>query len=287
MIDTDLPPLAKEPVVVDNIDTSDDLDFEVVEEGELNASDSVEQLPLEEEFEEIEKEGKQYKIPKALKGDFMMQSDYTRKTQGLADERKAFEAERQQMRQVNDDMLNARAEVIGLDGQIKQYEMVDWQALSAQDPLKAQQLWIDFSQLKDRRNMAVQKYSQAEHSFQLTAQQEFAKRREETSEVLRRDVKGWGQQLEADLKKYGASLGYSQHQLDIAFAVDPISVKLLHQGYQYNQSLKKATERPPEPKIEPKPVQKVGGTAKAKVSPSDMTDAQFAAWRAKQIANRR
>ena len=48
----------------------------------------VEPPPTEEELEEIEREGQKYKIPKALKNEFLMHKDYTQKTQSLAEEKK-------------------------------------------------------------------------------------------------------------------------------------------------------------------------------------------------------
>src|SRR5690349_1139844 len=50
--------------------------------------------PEPDETEEVEHEGKKYKIPKPLKGALLMQADYTRKTQEVAEQRKQVEAER-------------------------------------------------------------------------------------------------------------------------------------------------------------------------------------------------
>ena len=47
------------------------------------------------ETEEIEHQGQVYRIPAALKGAFLRQADYTRKTQALADDRRAYMADRE------------------------------------------------------------------------------------------------------------------------------------------------------------------------------------------------
>jgi hypothetical protein len=246
-----------------------------------------EEPAIEDDHEEVERDGQKYRIPKALKGELLMQADYTKKTQSLAEERKVFEQERQYARQVNEEMLNARAQVMFLDQQLQQYSQVDWQTLSAQDPLKAQQLWIDYSQMKDKRQGAAATYSQAEQQLQLKAQQEFAKRAEETRSAIQRDVKDWGPELEKNLVSFAKTLGYPDQQIQMALATDAASVKLLHMAYQFNQTLKNATKPPQVAKIDPKPVTKVSGVARATKEPADMTDKEFAEWRRRQIAQRR
>ena len=58
---------------------------------------NAETQPVESDSEEIEHEGEKYRVPKALKNAFYAQADYTTKTQTLAEERRSFEAERQQL----------------------------------------------------------------------------------------------------------------------------------------------------------------------------------------------
>lgn len=246
-----------------------------------------EPAPVEDDTEEVEREGQKYRIPKALKNELLMHADYTRKTQAIADERKALEAERSQIRQVNEELLNSRAEVIALDKTLAQYAQVDWNALSTSDPVKAQQLWIDFSQLKDNRQKAVEKYGQAEHQLNLKQQQEFAKRAEETKAVLQRDIKDWTPETAQKHVEFARTLGFNDQQIQIAMATDPASVKLLNMAYQFDQMLKKATKPPVAPIVEPKPVQKVTGPAKVTKSPADMSDKEFSEWRRRQIAQRR
>lgn len=241
----------------------------------------------EDDTDEVEKDGQKYRVPKALKNEFLMHSDYTRKTQAIADERKQLEQERGALRNINDAMLNARAEVISIDKTLAQYQQVDWQALSAQDPAKAQQLWFDYSQLKDRRQQAVETYGQADQQRNLLAQQELAKRAEETKLTIQRDIKDWSPDLQNKLVDFAKSLGYQDQQIQLALAADASSVKLLHMAYQFTQMLKKAATPPATAKPDPKPVQKVAGVAKATKDPSDMSDKEFAEWRRRQIAQRR
>src|SRR5215207_4248828 len=60
-------------------------------EGNLDEGQTTE-TDEDSEEEEIERNGKTYRIAKALKAELMMQADYTRKTQEVSETRKALEA---------------------------------------------------------------------------------------------------------------------------------------------------------------------------------------------------
>src|SRR5437868_9942337 len=64
-----------------------------------NESDAAGEEP--EESDEIEHEGRKYQVPKALKPLLLMQADYTRKTQEVAEQRRAVQAERQALHQTS------------------------------------------------------------------------------------------------------------------------------------------------------------------------------------------
>ncbi len=87
----------------------------------------------EEETAEIERDGKTFKIPAALKDDFLRQADYTRKTQELAETRKELASHIEQAKQASEGEINARAKAVAIDAAIKQYENVDWDGLQARD----------------------------------------------------------------------------------------------------------------------------------------------------------
>src|SRR5687768_12106596 len=86
-----------------------------VEEHEAPAGQDELETPVEDEepdeepFEEIERNGRKATIPAWLKPELMMQADYTRKTQELAETRRAFEAERAAAEQLSGAELSAQA----------------------------------------------------------------------------------------------------------------------------------------------------------------------------------
>src|SRR5688500_2430522 len=107
------------------------------------------------ELDEIEHEGATYQVPKALKGAFLMQADYTRKTQEVAALRKEVEAERAAFREAGEEEIGARARLVSLDDQIARFAKVDWDALENAAPLEAQKGWRHYQQLQQARGEAA------------------------------------------------------------------------------------------------------------------------------------
>ncbi|MDE2439561.1 MAG: hypothetical protein KGP14_00950 [Betaproteobacteria bacterium] len=214
----------------------------------------------DDDSEEVEHEGQKYRIPKALKGALMMNADYTRKTQEVAELRRAAEAERAQYSQANAQQVQAMAQVVAADQQLQQFAQVNWQELSNEDPVRAQQLWMQYSQLKDYRQQVAGQVQQMEQQRAFETQQETAKRIEEGNAVLKRDIPNWGPEVAQQINTFAAKeFGFQPQEL--AQVTDPRVVKILHAAMVGAQLVKKQQEGTPSSQQQPavKPVTKVGG----------------------------
>jgi hypothetical protein len=141
------------------------------DEPELSSDDDQQTDPEgEDDGEEVEYEGKAYKVPKELKEALLRQSDYTQKTQAVAEQRKAFE-ERAQMLETRERVLNETFDkavaVREVQSRLKQFENIDWQALVDTDPVEATRLNIAYQQLQRE----AQSKGAELHQAQLQAQQ--------------------------------------------------------------------------------------------------------------------
>lgn len=242
----------------------------------------------EEESEEIEHEGKKYVIPKALKPALMMNADYTRKTQEVAEQRKSVEAARQQFEEsqrIQQEVFAETASVYALDEQIKQFEQVDWTALTNEDPVRAQQLFFQFSQLKDRRNTLSQQITEKQQKIQLERQQSLAKQIQETNEILQRDIPNWSPEYGKKLTEYGKTHGFTAEEL--SQVTDARVVKLFHAAYLGSQLMEKQRKPTPETRSQIKPVTTLkSNVSTIKKHPSEMSDAEFAKYRQGVIKKR-
>lgn len=282
--------------VITDSDTSTSDQTADQSDEEVQAGESQQETdPPVDDSEEIELEGQKLKIPKAIKPLLMMQRDYTQKTQEVAEQRKAVEAEREAVAnqaKAEREYIQEIAQVVAIDNALKQYEQVNWQQLNAQDPVQAQALFFQFQQLKDARNAAAGQIQQKELTRKqqeeqqaLAKQQESAKRREECYATVAREIKGWGADLAKQLDATASEFGFNSQEL--GQWTDPRLVKLLHEAHVGRQLLKKQTPPTPKPQQPPKPVPQVGkGGAPAKKDPERMSAEEWLAWRNSQLKRR-
>lgn len=197
----------------------------------------IEPEPEEEEEIELDDDLK-LKLPKSqaekARLALLRQADYTRKTQELAEQRKAFEAERQATVQADEQVLNARANIAMIDRQIGQYESVDWSAAFDADPFEAQKAFAQYQLLKQGREQAVGYLDQVNRQRTETQQLEKARLVQEGAAELARDIPDWSPELQRKLVDYGTKeWGLSKDDFD--GVTDPRAVKLLHAAYQWHQ----------------------------------------------------
>lgn len=260
-----------------------------VQEGDSQQTDT----PVD-DSEEVELEGQKLKIPKAIKPLLMMQADYTRKTQEVAEQRKAVEAEREafaNQAKAHQDYIQDLAQVVAIDNSIKQYEQVNWQELNAQDPVQAQALWFQYQQLKDSRNAAVGQIQQKEAARRqqeeqkaLETQQTTAKQLQECYATVAKEIKGWGPELAQQLDKTASEIGFTNDEL--RQVKDPRFIKLLHEAHLGRQLLKKQTPPTPKPQPPAKPLPTVGGNAPARKEPERMSMDEWVKHRRKEVHGR-
>jgi len=218
-------------------------DLEEVAEGtaaqgddqtELNADSDEEQT--EEELEEIEREGKKYRIPKALAPELMMQADYTRKTQEIAQTRQALDAEKlslAQQAEASKALIAEHATVHALKQQVEAYKNVDWDTLEDQDPDAARKHWRAYERTKEALSTAEGDLSTKESKRLEAEQSQRDQALKETGAVLSRDIPGWGPELANKLVETAATYGVTLQEL--ATETDPRVWKALHDAHQWRQ----------------------------------------------------
>lgn len=266
---------------VDDAAEADDADQDQIEDG----SSEDEEPP--EETEEVEHDGQKYKLPKALKPALMMQADYTKKTQELAEQRRAFEAEAKNTREADEEHLTGRAKLIGMDDTLAQYAKVDWDALAAQDAEAANAHWRKYQLLKDQRSAFAEEFKGKQGERVLKAQQEAAKRQQEGLETLQRDIPGWSPKLVEELKEF-AGKKYGLTPARIAAIEDPAFVRAIHDAMQATKAQKTATRiKPIEAAATARPVPRAGSSASPPTGLSDSLSAdEWARRRNAQLAKR-
>jgi len=249
-------------------------------------SQDTETTAEEDDSEEVDYEGEKYKLPKKLKDALLRQQDYTQKTQAVAEQRRAIEAQAlqiQQQAQLSQQYVAEYAEALSLDKELAQYQNINWNQLMDADPVQAMKLDRQMRELQARRDHVVSSVTQKQQAQQFESQRIAAQRLAEGRAVLEREIKGWTPETAKALASFGKEQGFTEAEL--AQVNDPRTVKLLHKAWQYDQLMKAKTAKP-EPVTQERPVTRITASKGTVKTPEKMTDKEFAAWRRAQIRNR-
>lgn len=186
---------------------------------------------------EVELDGQVHTLPSALKGAVLRHADYTRKTQELAEHRRALEAERQSVvaeRRAARGASGDRATLHALEEQLDAFEAVDWQALAQADGGRAEALWASYQETRGLRDQFAYALSHHEAREEVAAAREAAEEMAATGEVLRAEIEGWSPEVAAKLVEYGQAFGVTLEEL--RQMADPRLWKLLHKAWRADQA---------------------------------------------------
>lgn len=268
-------------------DTSDNSEEQIEDVEPLdNEDDSADAT---ESDEEVEIDGEKYKVPSKLKEAIMRHEDYTRKTQEVAETRKQIESERavlEQERQLaaqsfqrQQANFEAHARLSSLDQQLQVFQQADWTSLSNQDPVEAQKLFMQFSQLKDQKAQLAGYISQSEQQAIQDRQQQLAQAIEQGHTQLTKEIPNWNASLAKDVSSSAMNLGFSEAELNQI--IDPRHVKALYYAKIGYEAMQKAKAKPAGNLTPLKTVK--SSTDSSKVDPEKMSVEEWAKWRERQL----
>lgn len=185
------------PTETDADDSADDYEEEIVEELE-EETEEVHEEPEEELYFDIDGEEVSLEQLKEWKNNGLMQSDYTRKTQALADERKALEAMKAKINEMESAYNDKISEIDALIG--NEEAAIDWDELAEHDPSEY---------LRKQREIQAKK-SKAKDATQLKQQRKQERLTSESQKLL--DANPLWSDPEVQKKEYGLAMeGLNAH----------------------------------------------------------------------------
>ncbi len=217
--------------------------------------------------EEVEYEGNRYKVPKAVAPALLRQADYTKKTQEVAEIRRAAEAEKAKLAEEAKAFQEDRVEHVqayALHEQLKAFQNYNWQQAYDNDFVETQKLWNQFQALQNAHRDVVGRIhaKQSERVSKSTA--EAARMREQTRMALAKEIPNWSPKAEQELTDYAIKHGYKAEEVKAALDSDARPFRFLHKAFLWDQHVEKArqaakAQQPAEP------IKQVGGTRAAPV----------------------
>ncbi|MDV4166199.1 hypothetical protein R1538_34685 [Rhizobium leguminosarum] len=252
-----------------NTDAGSDVEEVNDEEGDGEDGD---QQPVEPELVDVEYEGKIHKLPPELKDALLRTADYTRKTQEVAEQRKAIEARQAEVDkayQTSQEVIEARAIVHNIDSQLKTYENVNWQQLENEDPMAAMSHWRQFQQLKEQRGQVAQYLDKTQAEMSEKFAQETDKRLRETRAFAEKEIPGWTPDVDVKIVGFAEKdLGFTREQL--LTSLSPAVYKTLHLAMIGAEAIKRTNTPPKQQQQAPQPLTKV--TARANPPAAGLDD---------------
>lgn len=218
---------------------------ETEEEGEeLEAEEESEGEITEEEEAEFlfEVDGQELSADELRKG-YLRQSDYTKKTQSLSEQRKEMESLTEQY---NSQLQQIQAErqqyiqhlqALSENQDIKKFD-IDWERLRLEDPLEYVTKRQEFQEAKEKAEEVKTKAKQAMARSAAEKEQQWAKVVEDEKAKLIAALPEWGEtdsqrQLATELRSYAQTQGYSEPEIDSL--VDHRSFLVLRKAMLYDQ----------------------------------------------------
>lgn len=229
--------------------------------------------PAEVEYVEIDwDDGNKYQVPKALQEGFLKRKDYTEKSQANATTKKELAAERERIaarEQSIEAETESRAELFGINAELKKYEDVDWRQWFQQDPGAVQEHKLYVEQLEKRKAAAEGRLKEVQTTRSREAQQDYAKRVEDTKAFAETKIQGWSPEVDNKIQAFVTDT-FRRHGMEdqaiqkfVATNLGPAFYDLAHKAWVGEQTLSKPTTPPKLTSIAPLQTVRAGASPAA------------------------
>ena len=218
-------------------DLQDETSEDDAEEVDADSDEQPQSLKLKVNGEELEKPLDEV-IALAQQG-----LDYTKKTQEVAEQRKALEEYAQTIKvqeeafqqqvQLQQALIGDVAELTAIDKQLAQFNDVNWQELSDTDFVEAQKLFFTFNQLQQKRSELATGLETKAQQVQQQEAKRLQERIEKGKEILAKEIPNWSRETTQELVAVGKEYGFTDDELGTI--IDPRHVKVLHDAMQWRK----------------------------------------------------
>lgn len=209
-------------------DTSDDGDNEEDDAGLVAGDDHKVQITVDGQVQTV--------TVAALKRLYGQEASLTRKSQEVAEARKAAEAEAERALTVTQRLLDKAEE------RFAPFAKIDW--MVAQQRLNAD----EFAALREEARSAYQELeflkadsSQFIETVRAERARQIAEAAKETVATLERDIPGWNREVYDQLRNFAVESGMDMETVNNI--VDPAAIKMMHAAMKYHQLKAKAAQK--------------------------------------------
>ena len=285
----------------ETIDTDVEDSEENLEEGEDGYTDDDEDADEDvPEYREYDFGGKKFQVNKDALSDEQaeqfesygkgLQSDYTKKTQELAEQRKQIEAREQsaeKLLSLQGDTLDIYSKGLAIRQELAQLNEIDLNQLWQSNPDQARQVSDAISQKTKEFNATVQQVSAKEGEMAYTKQADRQAKEIEGEKALNARIPQFTEKVGEVIDYFCKAYGADKKATEAGWRSDPVVTELAYKAMMFDKmkaKVKKGSKVNPATATESKPVKGKGGRHKSN-TPTDKDSAKD--WLAKRNAQLR
>lgn len=220
----------------DEADPAHEPDDEADPDAEADAEADPDDAEPKEELAEVEISGKTYKVPKELQKGYLRQADYSRQMNEVAAEKKTYADRLAQVDAVAEGaskLAESLAVVKGIEAQLAQFEALEKQALTANDHAQADAYALRQLRLQRQLDQASAAADGVGKEVQANRAALMAKAKGDMDAALKKNLKGWGDELGGKLTTYATENGVALKTLHEL--TDPGMVIALAKAKQWDE----------------------------------------------------
>ena len=233
---------------------ADDAEEYVEDDGDYEVDEEEEQPETPRYYVKVDGEEQEVSLDE-LRNGYQRQADYTRKSQALAEQRKAYEANLQAIQSEREQYSQA-LELMSAQqkNELAQYENIDWKALKEDDPMEYMEKRLEYQDARDQLARVQQEQQRVSEQRRLQVLEQTQKVMENEAKKLSEVLPAYADpssNLKTELRDYALSLGFSQD--DLNSIVDHRVVVVLHKAMLQDRAaqgtVRKAKASKPVPKV--------------------------------------
>lgn len=271
-----------EALEAEDVETDEPVEATDAEEAEADEpdletdGDDTDEEDEEPEEDELEYGGNKFRIPKGalpedvkasldqfLKGS---QADYTRKSQEVAEQRKAIEARAsavEKLSGMSDELLVEFSRGRHLRGEIEQLQEVDLNAMWQSNPDQARRVSDTLSAKQAEFNKVIAKINETEGQLTRERAAETARIAEQGKVEVEKYVKGFSERVPDVVAYVADNYGIPKEVAEREWPLNPATAAMAYKAMMYDRMQAKAARKPTAAKAAPlKPIKGKGGGAK-------------------------
>lgn len=188
-------------------------------------------------FEEVEYEGETYQVPPKLKEAIIRHSDYTKKTQEVANERKLIEQQQSQMRvaqlqsQFEQTVATERQQIGMLDYLLEEHSKQDWASMSTDEIVRAR---LKIEHFEKQRKGIEAEIGKKQQAYAAEFQKAVKDAQEKAAATLKQRIPQWSETTAKETRDWALANGFTSEE--VASIYDPRHAEVLWKASQYDKA---------------------------------------------------